>query len=169
MNMIKGNGYTSGTFSLDFNNLVEKLIILRDMYRQTSRKMLDPMLREQSRRLALQKSIFLKDFHNVQHFNINSYIKKQGDRIATQQKYLSIQFHHLIMENDAISMLNYFIGREQELVSDYYKKMLNALSESDDEFTRMVLKNQKDETKQSIDELKDLKTTYKIEKTDYEK
>jgi len=159
---LHGKDNKDGGQPITLTNLADKLILLSDIYRQASSKISDALVKEQAKRLALEKSIFLKDFYNVQNFKITEHMSEHGDRIGMERNNLAIQFNHLFMEEDMPGILDFFIDREEELIGEYHHIFVE---DSSDDFTHMVLKNQMDETRQSMNELEDVKQMYNNKNT----
>ena len=134
--------------------LINKLIISMDLYREISQKYSDVLFNEEIKRLALEKKIFLKDFQSIKDFNVSDHLKENEDKINIEKENLLIKINHLFLNKSNEDVLEFVIEQENKLTDLYH---LLFMEKVEDDFIRMILKNQLDETKRSIRELEELR------------
>jgi hypothetical protein len=140
--------------------LLSKLIVARDVYQEFGSRLSDELLKITLKRITIEKRIFVKDFNMIHGFNLNDHLKEQNDNIAIERENLRNKMLHLLSSNDDQAILEFILEKEEGLIKLYYMFLGEPI---DDEFVRIVMKNQLDETKQSIQELNDLIVTYNTE------
>ena len=134
-------------------DLINKLIIARDIYHEISLKYSDVLVNDELKRLALEKRIFLKDFQSIKDFSLSKHLENNEDKIRIEKEPLRIKFDQLFLNESDIDVINYVIERERKLIDIYYLLFRGKI---EDDFIRMILKNQLDETQRSIRELEEI-------------
>ena len=134
-------------------DLINKLIIARDIYHEISLKYSDVLVNDELKRLALEKRIFLKDFQSIKDFSLSKHLENNEDKIRIEKEPLRIKFDQLFLNESDIDVINYVIERERKLTDIYYLLFRGKI---EDDFIRMILKNQLDETQRSIRELEEI-------------
>jgi len=143
-------------------NLLQKLIVAKEIYQGIINSISDNLIKTELRRIAIEKEIFIRDFNAINGFRISDFKNQYKDDIRIESSNLQLKFDHLITGHDDAGILSGIIEREKEH-EDLYHLVLEKPIE--DEFMHMILKNQLDETKQSIQELKDIINTLVSEKS----
>jgi hypothetical protein len=134
----------------DIGTLMNRLILLEELYREAAAKFDDGILKEQFSRLAREKEIFLHDFTNLMNFTVGEYKDKFKERIRTEKEPVRIEFEEVLLNKEEDEILQHCAGLERNL-ADHYDMLLRLID--GDEFARMVVKMQAKETKRSIVEL----------------
>lgn len=134
-------------------SLLTKLIVAKNIYQEIYPGLSDTLFRLELKRIILEKEIFIKDFNAINEFKIKEYVEENGDDIDLQSDTLRIKLNHLMPSNDNHEIFTIILEREKELVGLYHMILRKSIS---DEFFYMILKNQLDETRQSVRELSEI-------------
>lgn len=143
-------------------NLLQKLLVAKEIYQKLITSVSDNLIRTELRRITIEKEIFIRDFNAINGFRISDFKNQHKEDIRIESDNLQLKFDHLITDHDDAKILSGIIEREKEHEDLYHLILERPI---DDEFRHMILKNQLDETKQSIQELKDIMNTLVSEKS----
>lgn len=135
--------------------LINKLFVAKELYREISTKYSDLLMQDELKRLALEKKIFIKDLHSIKDFSISDHLNEHGDDIQMEKENLIIEINHLFLEQNEEDVVKFIMQREKKLIDLYY---LLFREKVEDDFIRMILKNQLDETERSLKELSGIKS-----------
>jgi hypothetical protein len=141
-------------------SLLNKLIVAKNIYQEIYPGLSDTLLRIELKRIIMEKEIFVKDFNAIHEFKITDYLEENGDDIKLQSDTLRIKLNHLMPSNENHQIFTIILEREKELVGLYHMILRKSIS---DEFFYMILKNQLDETRQSVRELSKIIETQILE------
>ena len=133
--------------------LLNKLIVAKDIYQELYPGLSDTLLRIELKRIIIEKEIFIKDFNAVNGFTLKVHLEEYGDDIKLEADNLRIKLNHLMPSNNNHKIFSIILQREKELVELYHIILRKTVT---DEFVYMILKNQLDETKQSVRELSEI-------------
>jgi len=137
-------------------NLLQKLIVAKEIYRTLIKSVTDNLIKTELRRITIEKEIFIRDFNAISGFRVRDFIDQYSEDIRVETNNLKLKFDNLILEHDDAKILSGIIEREKEHKDQYHLVLEKPV---DDEFIHMILKNQLDETNQSLRELKDILET----------
>jgi hypothetical protein len=138
------------------SSLLNKLLVAKNVYQEIYPGLSDTLFRLELKRIILEKEIFVKDFNAIHKFKLSDYLEENGEDIKLQSDTLRIKLNHLMPSNENPQIFAIILEREKELVGLYHMILRKAIS---DEFFYMILKNQLDETRQSVRELSEILET----------
>lgn len=133
--------------------LLNKLIVAKDIYHELYPGLSDTLLQIELKRIIIEKEIFIKDFNAINGFTLKGHLENFGNDIKLEKDNLRIKLNHLMPSNNNHEIFSIILQREKELVELYHMILRKTIT---DEFVYMILKNQLDETKQSVRELSEI-------------
>jgi hypothetical protein len=136
--------------------LLNKIIVAKEVYQDILPGLTDGFIKEVLERIAAEKDIFIKDFNSFKHFDSSKHIEENQRNIGIEMDNLRIKLKHLLTSEKEEEILEFILNKENELVESY-QMLLNDHIE--DEFTAIMLKNQKDETVRTLKELRSILET----------
>lgn len=136
--------------------LLNKIVVAKEVYREILPGLTDGFIKEVLQRIAEEKAIFIKDYNSFKHFDSSKHIEENQRNISMEMDNLRIKLKHLLTSDKEEEILEFILNKEKELIDSYQMLLSDHI---EDQFTAIMLKNQKDETMRTLKELRSILET----------
>ncbi|UXP33727.1 hypothetical protein N6H18_07145 [Reichenbachiella agarivorans] len=143
----------------ELQNLIDKLVLAREIYCKASSRVHDEPMTEQILMLADRKTKFIEDISKLVEVDIEHHNLSLANRLKATLEKIGIEVEHILIQNNEGEILSFLVRREEELI-EMYRTLLRSNDKEYDVFLKSLLENQLSETCLLLSELEETKEAY---------